>query len=293
VVVLVLSLTACGKPVAQAAHHVPPPEPSVETSAPPSVAPSPSAAPSSPKPSRKPSPRPSTTLKKTVPAGGDTRAGAPSPAGDGVPTHGAGTFAVAGGGAGVLGTGATLVKYRVEIENGIDWGTNPVWTADSFAATVDGIVPAERGWTRSAQSPVTDPDEQMTNASWSFQRVSGTDYSVRIRLATPDTVDKQCGAVGVQTQGVYSCRFGQTIMINLRRWLRGAPNFPVDLATYRANVVNHEMGHFLGFDHMRCPGAGTPAPIMQTQTIALDGCTPNSYPFTADGTFIVGPWAPS
>ena len=33
--------------------------------------------------------------------------------------------------------------------------------------------------------------------------------------------------------------------------------------------------------------------VLATQTIALNGCLPNPYPFAADGTFIVGPWAPS
>ena len=67
----------------------------------------------------------------------------------------------------------------------------------------------------------------------------------------------------------------------------------VSLSDYRTNVINHEMGHYLGFDHMRCPGAGGPAPIMQTQTIDLGGCVPNSHPYTAEGTFVSGPWVAS
>jgi Protein of unknown function (DUF3152) len=82
-------------------------------------------------------------------------------------------------------------------------------------------------------------------------------------------------------------------MINLRRWLNGAPNFPITIDQYHTMVVDHEMGHFLGFDHMLCPGPGKPAPVMQTQTIDLGGCVPNVYPFAADGTFVTGPWAKS
>lgn len=276
----------------------PPPIAFVEPSASPSAAPSPSASPSAkpsvkPSPSRKPSPKPtkrriSTT---TVPPVAEKPAVKPA-AGDGVPTHGAGTFAIAAGSTGVVGTGATLVTYQVEVEQGIDWGTNHVWTADEFAGTVDGILGGAQGWTMSADHPVTDPDEQMTGASWSFQRVSGGTYSVRIRLATPDTVDKLCGSAGVSTEGVYSCRYGKNIMINLRRWLQGATGF-TEMPFYRNMVINHEMGHFLGFNHMKCPGAGQLAPVMQTQTIALNGCTPNAKPFTAEGEFILGPWAPS
>ncbi|MCP2324630.1 hypothetical protein HDA40_003137 [Hamadaea flava] len=209
-----------------------------------------------------------------------------------VPQHGAGTFTIAGGGSGVVGAGETLVKYQVELEQGISWGTVPPWTAASFAAAVDGILANERGWIASAAHPVTDADEGMSNESWSFQRVSDGSYGVRVRLATPATVDKLCGSAGVDTEGVYSCRYGKNILINLGRWLYGAVGFR-DMAAYRQMVISHEMGHFLGFNHMLCPGAGQLAPVMQTQTIALDGCLPNPYPFTVDGRFVMGPWAPS
>jgi hypothetical protein len=213
-----------------------------------------------------------------------------------VPTSGAGTFSIASGGTDVVGTGTTRVTYRVELEDGIAWGSNAPWTPAGFAATVDGIFSDPRGWIKSGDSPVTyvqQGHQSMNKASWSFQRVSGSSYTVRIRLATPNTVDRLCGAVGVPTAGQYSCRYGSTILINLRRWLRGAPSFAIDLSGYRTMVINHETGHLLGFDHMRCPGSGKPAPVMQTQTIELGGCTPNPYPFAADRTFIVGPWAPS
>ncbi|HKT03997.1 MAG TPA: DUF3152 domain-containing protein [Rugosimonospora sp.] len=267
--------------------------PSLPIEASPTDPPSPSAAPS-PSPSRKPSPKPTKTLKKTVTAGADIPRTTKSPApNDGVPTKGAGTFTVAPGGTSVVGTGSTLVTYRVELEDGIAWGANTPWTVSGFASTVDAILADPRGWIASAAHPVTDAAQHMTDASWSFQRVSGSSYSVRIRLATPDTVDKLCGAVGLQTQGVYSCRYGTTILINLRRWLKGAPGFAIDLTGYRHMVINHEMGHLLGFAHMLCPGAGQPAPVMQTQTISLGGCVPNAYPFSATGTFVDGPWAPS
>ena len=293
---VVLALAACGGTSHQAsppasASASPSAAESLSPSPSPSALPSPSAKPS-PKPSKKPSPSP--TKRKvstnTVPPVAEKPPVKPA-AGDGVPTHGAGTFAIAAGSTDIVGAGTTLVKYQVEIEQGIVWGDNHPWTVDEFASTVDGILAGSRGWTMSAEHPVTDPDEQMTDASWAFQRVSGT-YSVRIRLATPDTVDKLCGSAGVSTEGVYSCRYGKNIMINLRRWLKGATGF-TDMPFYRNMVINHEMGHFLGFNHMKCPGAGQVAPVMQTQTIALNGCTPNALPFTAEGEFVLGPWAPS
>ena len=56
-------------------------------------------------------------------------------------------------------------------------------------------------------------------------------------------------------------------------------------------VVNHEMGHLLGFSHMTCGNPGTLAPVMAQETINLGGCLPNAYPFAPDGTFVVGPWS--
>ena len=242
-----------------------------------------------PSASKKPTPKASASVKKVNP-GGDTGGGKVD-TNDGVPNTAAGTFAAAGGGTDVVGSAGTLVKYRVEIENGIQWGANPAWTADSLAAEVDRAVATPLGWTASGEHPVTYGPNKINEAGWRFQRISGTDYNVVLKLATPGTVDKLCKAVGVSTQGIYSCRYGKTILLNLRRWLKGIDNMPgVD---FHSMTVLHEMGHFLGFDHMKCPGAGQVAPVMQTQTIALNGCTPNAFPFKADGTFVQGPWAAS
>jgi hypothetical protein len=102
-------LAACSKPRAEPPQALDP----LPTASAAAITPSPSAPPASPtaspSPSRKPSPKPSATLKRTVPPGGDIP---PSPAtppiNDGVPTSGAGTFAIAGGGTDVTGGGATL-----------------------------------------------------------------------------------------------------------------------------------------------------------------------------------------
>ncbi|WP_433613234.1 DUF3152 domain-containing protein [Dactylosporangium sp. CA-139114] len=245
-----------------------------------------------PAPKKSAGPRPSATGKKVNP-GGDTGGGKAN-TNDGVPNTASGTFTVATGGTDVVGSAdaATLVQYRVEMENGITWGSNPVWTTATLATEVDRAIASPDGWTKSAEHPVTYQPNKISGASWKFQRVSGSDYDVTLKLATPGTVDKLCKAVGVTTQGIYSCRYGKTILLNLRRWLKGIDGFPAGI-DFHAMTVLHEMGHFLGFDHMKCPGSGQVAPVMQTQTIALNGCKPNAFPFTTDGTFVTGPWASS
>jgi hypothetical protein len=206
-----------------------------------------------------------------------------------IPKHGAGTFTGLSTNGPVLGSGRKLIKYHVEVEQGIDWGSLTPWTTDRFAASVDSILADPRGWTLSAQHPVTNADVHLDQASWRFQRVGNGSYDVRIRLATQDTVDEVCRKAGIDIEGVHSCTIGNTIMINMRRWVPGVEWYAT-LDEYHANVINHEVGHFLGFNHMKCPGPGQPAPIMAA---SHGQCLPNPYPFGPDGTFISGPWEPS
>jgi hypothetical protein len=294
VVAAVGALTACGS---QSPQTTAGPEPTDAMLALPTESPtvpsaSPSATPSrkpSPSPSRKPSPKPTKKLTTPMTAGADIPASKPSPAptNDGIPLKGSRSFAIAPGGTEIIGTGSTLVPYQVEMENGITWTSRyPGFTVGDFASIADDVLRNPRGWTASNEHPVTDAAENMTDVSWSFQRVSNSPAGVlRIRLSTPDTTDYLCGTVGLHTQGVYSCRYGNYLIINLRRWLTAAPGFNMGLTDYRNMVINHEMGHRLGFGHMKCPQAGTPAPVMMQETISLGGCLPNAYPFGEDGTF--------
>ncbi|MET8041793.1 DUF3152 domain-containing protein [Micromonospora sp. NPDC005215] len=210
-----------------------------------------------------------------------------------IPTRAAGTFTTAAGNGRVIGTGKKRVRYSVSVEKGIAWGDIPAWKPDRFAESIEQVLAAPNGWADSARHPVTNDAVNLTRASWSFQRVGAARVDVDVRLATPRTVDRLCGASGVDTEGVYSCKYGRTIMINLRRWLQGSPGYPVSIEEYHAGVINHEFGHFLGFAHMRCGGRGKPGPVMMTQTIDLGGCLPNVSPFSGNGQFVSGPWAPS
>ncbi|MDR7323333.1 MULTISPECIES: DUF3152 domain-containing protein [Catenuloplanes] len=256
---LVVALTACGT-AAEA-------EPEwragdVETTAVSEAAPSPS-----------PSPSPEPVADEQVPEEGD------------------GAYETARGSNYVIGTGRTLITYRVEVESGVDWGDLPKVMTDDFADAIETVFEHPQSWPASAEHPVTEPEHGVHNESWRFQRVSGPQYKVRIRLASPATVDRVCRQVGLDTEGKYSCKTGNIIMINLRRWLQGSGVASVD--EYPAAVINHEVGHYLGFDHQGCSGPGELAPIMMQQSIDLGGCKPNLYPFTKDGEFVSGPYLPS
>lgn len=80
---------------------------------------------------------------------------------------------------------------------------------------------------------------------------------------------------------VVSCTVGNNIIINETRWLNGADAWNAaggSLRDYRHMVVNHETGHWLGHGHEYCAGAGQPAPVMQQQTMDMQGCKPNPWP---------------
>jgi hypothetical protein len=159
------------------------------------------------------------------------------------------------------------VTYRVEVEIGTGQG------ASAFAAAVDATLAAPASWAGQGR--------------WSVQRVNGNDVDLVIRLATPTTVGKVCEAAGLGDDGYTSCRTGKLIMINLDRWLNAVPDYRGDVAMYRHYVINHEVGHGLGFGHQACPGPGRPAPVMQQQTYGLNGCLPNGWPYVA-GVLVSG-----
>jgi hypothetical protein len=170
-----------------------------------------------------------------------------------------GVFDAAPGAGAVLGHG-TVHTFRVEVERGS--GVDPA----DFAAIVDGILGDPRGWT--------------AGGGVAFQRVpSGGSFT--ITLATPNTTDAIC--LPLHTNNKFSCHEGHRIVVNLRRWSEGTVDLPLSVPDYRANVINHEVGHELGKGHVGCPGPGLRAPVMMQQSKGLLGCIANSWP-TLDGT---------
>jgi len=70
---------------------------------------------------------------------------------------------------------------------------------------------------------------------------------------------------------------GSNVIINDDRWSYGSSNLAMGLDDYRAMVVNHETGHWLGFGHRTCPGTGQLAYVMQQQSKGgtyLGACLP-------------------
>ncbi|HEY5805897.1 MAG TPA: DUF3152 domain-containing protein [Candidatus Saccharimonadales bacterium] len=90
---------------------------------------------------------------------------------------------------------------------------------------------------------------------------------------------------GAICDSYYSCRVGPNVVVNYDRWTGATDPWNAaggTLEDYRVMVINHETGHWFGFGHRSCPGAGQPAPVMQQQSIDLQGCTFNAWPTAAE-----------
>lgn len=170
--------------------------------------------------------------------------------------QGTGQLSVVPGSSVVYGTGS-LQRFIVEVEDGIN---------------VDGA-----GFAAAVEATLADPRSWGAGGEYSFQRVDGGDYDFRVSLVSPLNVESFCPGVG--TGGYTSCRYGERAVINLARWETAVPDYAGDVATYRLYVINHEVGHSLGNGHEPCPGPGELAPAMQQQTLGLDGCLKNPWPF--------------
>ncbi|MCD9902695.1 DUF3152 domain-containing protein, partial [Streptomyces sp. MT29] len=186
-----------------------------------------------------------------------------------VPASGPGTFTVARAGVTKSGKGE---PYRVEVEDGI--GVDPDRAAEDIAA----ILADPRGWSHGGER--------------SFRQVIDKSAGLVVKIGTAATTDRLCGAYGLKTRGEVNCRGGEQVMVNLKRWQLGSPQFDGPVAEYRALIINHEVGHWLGRGHETCPGKGRPAPAMMQQIDGLKGCVANAWPYDAKGRYLGGPKVP-
>jgi hypothetical protein len=152
---------------------------------------------------------------------------------------------------------------------------SPKQAADEISETLSN----PRGWTANGES--------------SFQLVSSPPYDLRVRIATAATADRLClQGIGQDTGGELNCEVPRGVVVNLKRWMLGSPTFDGPIHDYRALIINHEMGHFLGHQHETCPAPGKLAPVMMQQIKGLKGCRPNAWPYDGNGHYISGPSVP-
>ncbi|MGY1845502.1 DUF3152 domain-containing protein, partial [Modestobacter sp. SYSU DS0875] len=132
-----------------------------------------------------------------------------------------------------------------------------------FSAVAADTLADDRGWS--------------LGGTLAFQQVpSGADFD--LVLASPAVV----GNAAPGCSSTWSCRVGRTVYINDERWRLGTSSWTLGLPLYQQYVILHEVGHWLGLGHPDCAGGGQLAPVMQQQSISLQGCLANVWPLIAE-----------
>lgn len=138
---------------------------------------------------------------------------------------------------------------------------------NTFATLANETLNDARGWSRLGAK---------------FEKVAsgGTLHLVLAQASLLPTYSSACTAD-------WSCTVGNTVIINDDRWVGASTawnNAGGSLRDYRHMVVNHETGHWLGHGHEFCSASGAPAPVMQQQSIDLQGCAFNPWPLANELT---------
>ncbi|MET7294381.1 DUF3152 domain-containing protein [Streptomyces griseoloalbus] len=163
------------------------------------------------------------------------------------------------------GTGEKIT-YRVDVERGLGLD------GELFAEAVQKTLNDDRSWAH--------------NGARTFERIHSGQVDFVITLAGPETTAEWCARSGLDTTvDNVSCDSAATerVMINAYRWAQGAETYGDKMHAYRQMLINHEIGHRLGYGHVTCDKDGDLAPVMQQQTKFLENdgisCRPNPWPF--------------
>jgi hypothetical protein len=150
--------------------------------------------------------------------------------------------------------------YCIQAKN-VDASNIPAFRSKLAGTYADG-----RGWS--------------VHGKIAFQEVnSGCDF--RVWLSASD----QMPSFGAICDSIWSCTVKPNVIINFDRWRNASDAWNAaggSLDDYRSMVINHETGHLLGFGHKHCGGAGQAAPVMQQQSIDLQGCSFNPWPLASE-----------
>ncbi|MFF4748971.1 DUF3152 domain-containing protein [Streptomyces sp. NPDC002514] len=163
------------------------------------------------------------------------------------------------------GTGRKYT-YRVDVEQGLGLD------GELFAQAVQQTLNDRRSWAH--------------GGGRTFERVSSGEPDFVITLASPGTTAEWCAKSGLDTTvDNVSCDSAATqrVMINAYRWAQGSRTYGDEIYAYRQMLINHEVGHRLGYNHVSCDKNGELAPVMQQQTKFLDHdgihCLANPWPY--------------
>ncbi len=172
---------------------------------------------------------------------------------------GARTWHIVPGAMPQIGEGtAKVFTYTVEVEDGVD--TTTFGGDDGFARIVSETLANPKSWTH--------------NPQFAFNRIDSGEPDFRVSLSSPMTVREGCGYDIQLEASCYNPAYadGQPrVLLNEARWVRGAVPFQGDVGSYRQYLINHEVGHAIGYQrHESCPDNGELAPLMMQQTFSTN-----------------------
>jgi hypothetical protein len=159
-----------------------------------------------------------------------------------------------------------VFRYTVEVEDGID--TAAFGGDQAFAQMVDKTLASVKSWT-------SDPEGRFAFIRIDASSPEQPDF--RVSLSTPMTVRDGCGYEIELEASSYNPQYQSTsggepearVFINEARWVRGAMPFDGDIGSYRQYLINHEVGHAIGYGHHEACGAdGALAPVMMQQSFS-------------------------
>ncbi|WCN03113.1 DUF3152 domain-containing protein [Streptomyces sp. M92] len=156
--------------------------------------------------------------------------------------------------------------YRVDVERGLGLD------GELFAEAIHKTLNDDRSWAH--------------NGAHTFTRIYSGEPEFVITLASPGTTAEWCAKSGLDTTvDNVSCDSAATqrVMVNAYRWAQGAEPYGDDIHGYRQMLINHEVGHRIGYNHVTCDKDGELAPVMQQQTKFVDhdgiDCRPNPWAY--------------
>lgn len=169
-----------------------------------------------------------------------------------------------------------LAALKVAEQN----AAKPITRTVTYDVTTKGVITASLAEFKQLANATLNDGRGWARLGASFQEVAtGGSFTLVLSEANQmPTFSSGCSAD-------YSCRAGRYVVINQDRWLGATPswnNAGGSLRDYRHMVVNHETGHWLGHDHQTCGGLGQAAPVMQQQSIDLQGCSFNPWPLATE-----------
>jgi hypothetical protein len=209
--------------------------------------------------------------------------------------------------AGVLPSGGSFTAQGEKVYHQVKGRGEQVGTGQVFTYTVeveDGVNPQDFGgestFAKMVEATLANPRSWIGDGKVAFRRVASGDPDLRISLTSSGTARELCG---YQIKLETSCYYppDQRVVLNEARWVRGAHSYQGDDLLYRQYLINHEVGHGIGYEHhLPCPRNGALAPVMMQQSFGVSNkdilsfdpdidadpsfvCKPNPWPFPDKG----------